>query len=180
MTESETPARNDRFNSAIAVTVATLTCFLAISNIENGTLGDEARDSQIAAVSIWNQYQGKRIRQYLLESSITNAVALRTEAMGRQVDRAIVDWQIEAKRYGKELEELAATGRDREATWREAGRRGQLFTLAETFLTVSLAGLAIAALVRRKWLFAFSFAIGLIGMTYSLSGFFGWTALLPA
>lgn len=171
---------SDRFNNLIAVTAAALTCFLALSNIQGGNLADAARDSQIASVSTWNQYQGKRIRQYLLENSISNAVALRTEAMGAQVDRTIVGWQEEAARYGSELEELAAAANGHEAAWRTADERGQLFSFAETFLTISLAGLAIAALIRRRWLFVFSSIAGIGGVVFSLAGFFGWTWLSPA
>lgn len=177
MSDTDPNSRQETLNTHIAVAVAVLTAALALSNIQNGKLSDEARDAQIASVGTWSQYQAKRIRQILLENSITNALALRTEAMGRQVDRAIVDWQEEAGRYEDEMKVLSETARGFEAEWRRAGTTSGLFSMAETFITVSLAGLAIAALVRRRWMFVLSVFFGLAGIAYAAFGYLGITAM---
>lgn len=178
MSDSPVSAVSDSFNNVIAITAAVMTCCLALSNIENGKLSDQSRDAQIMSVSVWNQYQGKRVRQYLLENSITNAVALRTQAMGSAVDRAIVDWQAEADRYGSEMEELATTAKAHEAEWRNADRLSGMFSLSESFLTVCLAGLAISALVRKRWLFGMALTTGALGIAYAAGGLFGLTSLV--
>lgn len=170
----ETTAERDSFNGRIAVVVAILSAFLAYSNIKGGDVTDAARDAQINVVDTWNQYQAKRLRQFMLEGFIRNAEANRTHLSDANLDAAIADWTAEVDRYKVELKDLYDKARSFEAEFEDARNRDDVFDLADTFSTVALAMFALAALTRMRWLFWVAGASALAGVTYGVTAIAGW------
>jgi hypothetical protein len=173
----ESAAERDGFNGRIAIVVALLSAFLAVSNIKGGDVTDAARDAQINVVDTWNQYQAKRMRQFMLEGFIRNAEANRTHLADASVDAAISDWSAEVARYKLELKELYDKARGHEAEFEVARAQDELFDLADTFSTVALAMFALAALTRIRWLFWIASASALTGIGYGIAAYAGWTSL---
>lgn len=171
----ETTAERDNFNGRIAVVVAVLSAFLAYSNIKGSDVTDAARDAQINVVDTWNQYQAKRMRQFLLQGFIRNAEANRSHLADENIDAAIAEWMEEVERYKVELKELYDKARGFEAEFEDTRARDDLFDLADTFSTVALAMFALAALTRMRWLFWVAGASAGAGVVYGVSAIAGWT-----
>lgn len=173
----ETASERDGFNGRIAIVVAMLSAFLAVSNIKGGDITDAARDAQINVVDTWNQYQAKRLRQFMLQGFIRNAEANRDHLPNASLDSAITDWTEEVARYRDELKELSDKARGFEAEFEEARARDDLFDLADTFSTVALAMFALAALTRTRWLFWVAGASALTGIGYGIAAYSGWISM---
>ena len=173
----ESASERDSFNGRIAIVVAMLSAFLAVSNIQGGDVTDAARDAQINVVDTWNQYQAKRLRQFMLQGFIRNAEANRDHLPNAALDSAIADWSDEVERYKVELKELYDKARGFEAEFEAARARDDLFDLADTFSTVALAMFALAALTRIRWLFWVAGASALTGIGYGVAAYTGWTGV---
>jgi Domain of unknown function (DUF4337) len=176
----ETAGQRDSYNGRLAIVVAVLSAFMAVSNIKSGDITDAARDDQINVVDTWNQYQAKRMRQFMLQGFIRNAEANRGHMPDANLDAAIAEWSAETERYKQELAEISAKARGYEAEFTESRERSSLFDLSDTFATIALALFAVAALTRIRWLFWFAGLAGLGGIVYGIAGFAGGAWYLPS
>jgi hypothetical protein len=176
----ESAEERNNFNGRIAIFVALLSAFMAVSNVKSEDVTDTARDSQINVVDTWNQYQAKRLRQSMLQGFIRNAEANRNHLPNENLDSAITEWSAEVARYKVELKEVAAKARGYEAEFESARERDSLFDLSHTFATISIAMFAVSALTRIRWLFWMAGATAVGGIAYGAAGFAGTSWLLPA
>ncbi|MCB1379783.1 MAG: DUF4337 domain-containing protein [Alphaproteobacteria bacterium] len=175
----ESADERNGFNGRIAIVVAILSAFMAVSNISAEDVTDAARDAQINVVDTWNQYQAKRLRQFMLQGFVRNAQASRGNVQNDDMDAAIAEWNGEIARYKTELEELTVKARGYEAEFTEARRRDSMFDLSSTFATIALAMFALAALTRIRWLFWVATASGLTGLAYGFAAYTGMRAIFP-
>src|ERR1043166_7558874 len=86
----------------IAVSVALLSAFMAVTKVKDDNLVQAMLQSKSDAVDTWNEYQSKKIKQHLLETSRNQSEAL---SIGAAPDAAarfreqIAGYDAEAKRY---------------------------------------------------------------------------------
>jgi hypothetical protein len=88
-------------------------------------------------------------------------------------------WRKEIERYKGELKELTDLARQHEANFKRHNDADDLFDFSESFLSLSLALLAVAALTRIRWLLGLAAGISLVGLAFGLSGFAGFNAIKP-
>lgn len=181
-TSEKTSRSSDRLNGMIAVSVAIISAFLAVSTIKSANISQAIGRAQSDAVSRWNQYQAKRLRQFQLEIKIdelkvagTNQLVMPTEA--REI---ITRWQEENTRYKAELKETFDLARSYEARRDELAARDDQFDVSEAFLALSLAMLAVSALAKKTWLFGLGLCAGLIGIVFGVAAFLGLGGIQPA
>lgn len=174
--------RHDRFNGTIAIIVAIFSAFLAFSKIKDDNVVQAIQKAQADLTDSWNQYQAKRQRQFLLEIEIARLNILDpNENLKDSVKHTLLDsWQKETDRYKGELQDIVQKTSDLQASLDVYNDQDDLFDFSDAFLTLSLVLLALAALTRVQWLLASAVCVGVIGITYGLSGFFDFTAFKPA
>ena len=173
---------NDRFNNTVAILVALISAFLAVSNVKNGNIVQGIQRSQALLTDSWNQYQAKRMRQFELDLEVARAEALTRDGVLKETaeNRALTEgWRREIERYKGELKELTDVANGHQAEYKRLNDADDLFDFSESFLSLSLALLAVAALTRIVWLLGLAGGIGLLGFGFGMAGFMGYGAWKP-
>jgi hypothetical protein len=186
MPDTQEATRNDggdRFNNTVAILVALISAFLAVAKVKDDNIVQAIQRRQALLTDSWNQYQAKRMRQFELDLEIARAGALLRDGVLKDTpeNRSLLDgWRQETERYKRELAELTETARGHEAAFQTHNDADDLFDFSDSFLSLALALLAVAALTRIGWLLGLAAGVGLIGLGFGLAGFWGFTAFRPA
>lgn len=175
----ESDASRDRFNNMIAIAVAIVSAFMAVSKVKDDNIVQGMQKAQAESVDRWNEYQARRQRWFGLELAIAQTKATTTQ-MTPELEKTLADWKKNAETYQKRADESAEKAKQREAEYAEANDRDDLFDLSDALLSVAIALFAVTALVRTRWLFGVASVIGFAGLTFGVGGFAGWTWIKPA
>ena len=171
----ETNAR-DRLNNWIAISVALLAAFMAITKVKDDNIVQAMLQAKTDAVDTWSEYQAKRIKHHVLELGRDQTIALRVTApqAAAQLDDQVKHYESEITRYQDEETELQNKARAFEKQYDALNFRDDQFDLSDAFLSVALAMLAVTALTRKKWLLWTSLVFGAFGFIMGLAGLIGW------
>lgn len=171
----ETNAR-DRLNNWIAISVALLAAFMAITKVKDDNIVQAMLQAKTDAVDTWSEYQAKRIKHHVLELGRDQTIALRVTApqAAAQLDDQVKHYESEITRYQDEETELQNQARAFEKQYDALNFRDDQFDLSDAFLSVALAMLAVTALTRKKWLLWTSLVFGAFGFIMGLAGLIGW------
>jgi len=171
----ETNAR-DRLNNWIAISVALLAAFMAITKVKDDNIVQAMLQAKTDAVDTWSEYQAKRIKHHLLELGQDQTIALRATApqAAAQLDEQVKHYESEIARYQNEETELQDKARAFEKQYDALNFRDDQFDLSDAFLSVALAMLAVTALTRKRWLLWTSLVFGAFGFIMGLAGLIGW------
>src|SRR6185369_14899628 len=103
----ETNAR-DRLNNWIAISVALLAAFMAITKVKDDNIVQAMLQAKTDAVDTWSEYQSKRIKHHVLELGRDQTIALRMTApqAAAQLDEQVKHYESEIARYQSEETEL--------------------------------------------------------------------------
>jgi uncharacterized protein DUF4337 len=63
-------AAEPRLNSVIAVAVALVATFIALSNVKDGNIGQRMAQAQAQTIDTWNYYQAKSMKPNLAEATL--------------------------------------------------------------------------------------------------------------
>ena len=172
----ETDSR-DRLNNWVAVTVALLAAFMAVTKVKDDNIVQAMLQAKSDAVDTWSEYQSKRIKQHLLETARDQDIILRA-TVGQQ---ATVQWDAQIKHYEDELAryqsdeaDLQNKAKGLEAQYDALNYKDDQFDLSDAMLSVALAMLAVTALTRKRWLLWVSMGFGAFGFIMGLAGLIGW------
>jgi hypothetical protein len=171
----ETNAR-DRLNNWIAISVALLAAFMAITKVKDDNIVQAMLQAKTDAVDTWSEYQAKRIKHHVLELGRDQTIALRVTApqAAAQLDEQVKHYESEIARYQNEETELQDKARAFEKQYDALNFRDDQFDLSDAFLSVALAMLAVTALTRKRWLLWTSLVFGAFGFIMGLAGLIGW------
>lgn len=162
----------------IAVITALLAVVAAIGALRSGLLVNEAllaKNSEVShrtqASNQWNYYQAKGIKAVVYA---TNSQLLPPGS------EALIKNQAEVARYAKQQEEIKAKaeGLDKKAAgeFKDSERdmdQHHIFAFSVSLCQVSIALSAVAALTRRRRVWFFGLAAGILGTAALIGGFFG-------
>ena len=166
----------DRLNNWIAISVALLAAFMAITKVKDDNIVQAMLQAKTDAVDTWSEYQSKRIKQHMLELGRDQTVALRATApqAAATLDEQVKHYESEIARYQNEETELQDKARSLEKQYDALNFRDDQFDLSDAFLSVALAMLAVTALTRKRWLLWLSLVFGVFGFIMGLAGLIGW------
>src|SRR5258708_3308757 len=163
----------------LAVSTAILAVLAAVASLESGAYSNDAilpkNDGvlhQAKASAPWSYFQAKGIKATIL--------ATQAEALAESNRAAADHLRQEADRYKSEQRELQDKARELENKVKEDDERAEAllerhhqFARAVTFSQISIALSAIAALMRKKWLWFTALAAGAGGIVFLARGFLG-------
>src|SRR5882724_970309 len=163
----------------LAVSTAILAVLAAVASLESGAYSNDAilakNDGvlqQAKASDAWSYFQAKGIKATIL--------ATQAEALAESNRAAADHLRQEADRYKSEQKELQDKARELENKVKEDDERAEAllerhhqFARAVTFSQISIALSAIAALMRKKWLWFLGLASGAVGLAFLVRGFLG-------
>lgn len=168
----------DRFNNWIAISVALLAAFMAVTKVKDDNIVQAMLQAKTDAVDTWSEYQAKRIKHHLPESGRDQTRAILTIASSPQAAAQLNEQmkrdESEIIRYQDEESELQNKARALEQQYDALNYRDDQFDLSDAFLSVALAMLAVTALTRKRWLLWTSLVFGAFGFIMGLAGLIGW------
>ena len=176
-TPVEGEVARDRFNNLIAVAVALVSAFMAVSKIKDDNIVQAMQKAQAESVDYWNEYQARRQRQFGLELAIEQIRF--TQPASPEREAKLSEWKTQADAFKARAEDSATKAKARAADYDAGNDRDDLFDLSDAMLSLSLALFAVAALTRVRWLFGLATVMAGGGMVFGVAGFGGWTALHP-
>lgn len=175
----EESERSPGWMQYLSVSTAMLAVLAAVASLESGAYSNDAILSkndgvlqQAKASDAWSYYQAKGTRASVLATA-AEAIA---ESNGATASRL----RQEADRYKSEQKEIQEKARELENKVKEDDERAEAllerhhqFARAVTFSQISIALSAIAALMRKKWLWFTALGAGAGGIAFMVRGFFG-------
>src|SRR5215470_12631977 len=157
----------DRLNNWIAVSVAILAAFMAVTKVKDDNIVQAMLQAKSDAVDTWNEYQSTRLKQHLLELGHDQATAMRTSAAPQSanvLDTELKRYDADLARYSDEEKQLQSKARAFEDQYDALNFRDDQFDLSDAALSVSLAMLAVTALTRKQWLMWVSLGFAAFGV----------------
>jgi hypothetical protein len=168
--------RKDRLANWVAISVAALAAFMAVTKIKDDNIVQAMLQSKSDAVDTWSEYESKRIKHHLLELGRDQTVTIR-DTVAKQssttLDGQLKHYESEIARYQKDEGELQKKARDYEAQYDTLNYRDDQFDLSDAALSMSIAMLAVTALTKKKWLLWMSLVIGFFGVVMGTAGLAG-------
>jgi hypothetical protein len=151
-----------RWVAQVAISSALIAVAAAIASLLAGHHANEAMLEQMQATDQWAFYQAKGIKAAVLESRVQLLEALDKPRHG--------DDQDKLKQYEQQQEKIEETGHEMEASSKRHMQHHNVLARAVTVYQIAIAMAAIAVLVRRRWLWWVSVALGLVGTAFLVQG----------
>jgi hypothetical protein len=173
MTEKDS---KNRLNNWVAVSVAILAAFMAVTKVKDDNIVQAMLQAQAAAVDTWSEYQSTRLKQHMMELGKDQAQSVRLTAQAQataQLDEQVKHYDSEISRYNQESDDLRNKAHGFEAQYDALNYRDDQFDLSDAALSVGLAMLAVTALTGKRWLLWASLVFAGIGLIMGLAGLFG-------
>lgn len=165
---SDNTRARDRLNNTIAVMVAILAAFMAVTKVKDDNIVQAMLQAKSDAVDTWSEYQSKKIKQHVMELGRDQSQVLRNAQNAAQVDEQLKHYESELERYKKDEDELQD-----KAQYDALNYRDDQFDLSDAALSVALAMLAVTALTRKRWLLWASLIFAAFGFIMGIGGLFG-------
>lgn len=183
--DSVPKAEDESLNTAISIAVALAGTFMGLSSVKSGNLAQAMQDAQARKINEWSYYQAKSTKQHLAEGTMEQLKSLRLLSAGSSpevladLDKKITDFQHKVEKYEKEKAEIKVNAEGYQNTYEELNKVDDQFDLSDAAMSVGIALSGVAALVKRRSLFAVSMVFLILGTVMGLAGFMGWTIQIP-
>jgi hypothetical protein len=177
----ELEEREKRDNQRVALLIAILALFLALSEMLGKSAQTEALGANVEASDLWAFYQARLIRITTLQTAAdtlqTDLTAASDPAVKEARQKLIDDWQKTIKRYESDPEkhngriELEERAREAETTRDSSLIRYHHYEFASAALQIGIV-LASASIITSTMLLAWlGMALGLVGVALMGLGF---------
>ena len=166
----------DRFNNWVAISVAILSVFMAITKVKDDNIVQAMLQNKSDAVDSWNEYQAKKIKHHLTELGLSQIEALQALDLGKgrtELDAQKKQYQDTLIRYQAEETALSSKAKDFEKQYDALNFRDDQFDLSDATLSISLAMLAVSALTGKRKLLALAWCFAGFGILMGLAGLLG-------
>jgi hypothetical protein len=167
-----------RVTMTIAIIAALLACVTLLSHrAHNQTLQlqIEANDNITLASDKWNQFQGKKNRQYLYEA-FADQTRL-TIPSGPEVDNKTKDWDGKVKRYEEDNKEIEREAREYEKNAKEKKEGSEhvhhisdWYDGGELGVEIALVLCSVAVLTKRNGFWFAGMGVGAVGALLAVVG----------
>lgn len=168
-----------RWTQYLSVSTAMLAVLAAVASLQSGAYSNNAILAknegvlqQAKASDAWSYFQAKGTRATLLDAQAEALAQSNPTAAGamRQAVERYKSEQKEIQQQARELEKNVQENNERAEAFLE---RHHQFARAVTFSQISIAMAAIAALMKKKWLWFLGLGAGVAGIVFMVRGFWG-------
>lgn len=177
--EAESTEKSDKNQLflLIAITVALVSAFMAVTKVKDDNIVQAMSSAQSAAVDTWAQYQAKRERSYIAEVARNQDQVLLAVENGRDttaISQQIRSYSTDLVRYKQDMKDLSKQAKDDTKQYNALNFKDDQFDLSDAMLSLGLALLAITALTNQRWLLYFSWVLAAFGLVMGGAGLAGW------
>lgn len=177
----------DPSNKKVALLIAVLAAFLAFSETLGSSAQTEALSRNIEASNLWAFFQAKTIRLTTLRTAaealeVDGALAATPEAKAL-IDKRVASWKKTADRYDSEPDtqegrkELAARAKTAEQKRDRALAAYHQFETASGALQIAIVLASANVITGAAFLLWGAAGLGVVGVVFTLIGFFAPTAV---
>jgi hypothetical protein len=166
----------ERINNYVAVTVALLAVFMAVTKVKDDNICQAMVKAKSEEVNTWSYYQSKSVKQNLAELGRAQLTGLACTATGdaqTQIKGQITRYDSEIARYESEKAEIKQKAEKLEKEYNALNFRDDQFDLSDATLSISLGILAVTALTGKRSLLITSWAVGGFGALLGIAGLIG-------
>ncbi len=162
-----------RFNDLIAISIAILASFMTLSAIKSGNLDKAIAQTQAERIDNWAWYQAVRVREDLAGYELANLERL-ARTSHDAAERTRLAGEINAQNteiahIRQRKDEVQALARHSESDLAAMQPIGDQYDLSDALLSIATALLAVCALARVRWLFAFSIVPAAAGLIVGIA-----------
>jgi hypothetical protein len=176
--EFESEKKRERWINYLAITTVLLAVCATLSSFKLEHFSVESVLKQVTASDQWAFFQAKSTKGYLyelqkekLELELKTIEKTATADVVQEYQQKIESYGRQAKRYDKEKDDIMKEAKHLEKERDEAHERRELFGKAIIFFQMGILLCSIAALLKRKSIWAAGSVVGLIGIIYFVDGF---------
>jgi hypothetical protein len=160
MADTEESDSDGRFNNLIAISIAFVATFMALSAIKSGNLDKAIAQTQAERIDNWAWYQAVRVREDMASYELANLERLqrssRDGAERARLAGEITTQNAEIAHVRSRKNEVQGMARRAESNLTSMQAFGDQYDLSDALLAIATALLAICALARVRWLFGFA------------------------
>lgn len=183
----EQDAGSEGFTNRVALTIAVVATFLALSTISSGNVAQSLEQAQAERNNSWAWYQAVRVREDMGTYELAHLQRLAREAgapatlpvaqvggvstatptvahAAPSIAEEITAQETEVAHIRARKDEVEARARAAEADVAALSRLDDQYDLSDALIAIATALLAICALAKTRWLYWFSLAPALSGM----------------
>jgi hypothetical protein len=162
-------AANERANNLVALTIAILAAFVAVTTIKGSNVAQQMEQASAERNNAWAWYQAVRTR----EDMITNFLADLRRAARTDSDASLQTEITEQAAYldhtRTRLSEVQESARTAEAEHARLSVFDDQYDISGALISIAMAILAVCLLLRARWLFWFSLAPAALGVLFGLT-----------
>ena len=176
--EFERQEKREVWINYLALTTVILAVCATLASFKLEHYSVESVLKQTMASDQWAFYQAKANRESLYELQ-GEKLALDLKAIEKGSSSELVEeykkdiesCNVRAKRYEKEKTDIMKEAEHLQKERNEAMERREVYGVAIIFLQIAILLCSIAALMKRKWIWAIASVIGTAGIVYVAKGF---------
>jgi DNA repair exonuclease SbcCD ATPase subunit len=167
--------KKEKWLNYLALSTVILAVCATLSTFKGGGFSTLSLMNQSKASDQWAFYESKSLKGYMFEMQKDNLELQKsfvTKDQLSQYEAKITAYQTKITQYEKEKSEIKSKASEFEKQRDFNKQHSTIFGIAVIFLQVSILLGSIAALIKKRYLWFLSMAVGCIGIFYFMDGFF--------
>lgn len=165
-----------RVNSVIAITIAVLAAFIAVSSIKGSNVAQAMEQAQSERNNSWAWYQAVRVREDMATYELANlqrAARTAPEEAAAALAAEITEQEAEVARVRERKDEVEQRAREAEIEHAALSGIDDQYDLSSAMISIAMALLAVCLLMRSLWLYWFSLLPALAGLALGSAAMLG-------
>lgn len=171
---------NERFNNRIALTIALLVTFLALSTIKSGNTDQAVAQAQAERNNSWAWYQAVRVREDMATYELASLQRMQRNqaqqnpttaqpAGASAIAEEIRAQEAEVVRVRERKDEVEQRAHTAEADLARLSVIADQYDFSDALLAIAMSLLAVCALAKVRWLYWFSLLPALTGLAWGIA-----------
>ncbi len=173
MADQSEAARSERLGNRVALTIAVLASFVALSAIKGGNIAQAMEQAHAERNNSWAWYQAVRVREDMSTYELAHLNRLaRTTGGGAEAARLaaeITEQEAEVAHVRARKDEVEQRARAAEAEHEALALLDDQYDLSTALISIAMAILAVCVLAKVFWLYWFSLVPGIGGMAIGIA-----------
>lgn len=163
----------------VALTTTILAVCAAISSLKASSYSTKVQIHTTKEANHWAYYQSKSIKEHSFRLNrdilnYANLLANPNPPVQQFLKAKIKDYDQEINRYDQEKKQIKTEAEKIIKEQEILKRHNGAFALAVMLLQIAIMMSAVAALIKRKMMWAAGLAFSVVGLVYMANGFFLW------
>jgi len=166
---AEKDASSELLNNIVAITIAILATFLALSAIKGGNIAQAIEQASAERNNSWAWYQAVRVREDMSTYVLADLNRLQRNAAPNSEEATrlaaeITEQEAEVGRVRERKDEVQARAVAAEEEFAGLSVIDDQYDLSTALISIAMSLLAVCVLAKARWLFAFSMLPALAGV----------------